>query len=114
MEIVEKSFGGYLFSEGEYIDFENIIAEKIDFRRETGALRIRVTSKEVNVDFLEEKEPSEQQMRKIGELSLCNKAIVFEIVDKNNRPINGCGGFNKTMSEIALQLNRFYDKKRMR
>lgn len=108
--MTENSFGGYLFSDGKWIDFEEIMLNKIDFGRETGALRIRVTPREINVDFLEEKIPSEQQFKKIEKLCV-NRKFVFEIIDKNNRPIKGYGGFDKTISEMKQQLKDFYDKR---
>ncbi|MFA4953296.1 MAG: hypothetical protein WC584_03665 [Candidatus Pacearchaeota archaeon] len=104
-----EDFGGYLFSDGKWIDFEIILANNIDFTRETGALRIRVTSKEINVDFLEEIKPTEQQLKKIEELK-SNKKLFFEIVDKNNKPIKRYSGFDKTIFELRQHLNNFYKK----
>lgn len=101
---IEEEQGGYLFENGQIIDFEKIISNKINFERKTGALRIRITLNEVNVDFLKEKEPTEQQLKKIEELISYNKKLVFEIVDENNRPIKGYGGFDKTIYEMKQQI----------
>ncbi|MDO8622766.1 MAG: hypothetical protein Q7R52_00815 [archaeon] len=108
---MKNNLGGYLFMDGKWIDFEEIMLNKIDFRRETGALRIRVTDNEINIDFLEEKEPTKQQLKKIEELKLSNKKLVFEIIDKNNQPIKGYGKFDKTISKMKQQLKDFYNKK---
>ncbi len=108
-EMKEEEFGGYLFSDGKLIDFEEIMFNQINFRRETGALRIRLTSKEINIDFLEEKRPTKKQLKKIEDLKLINKKLVFEIVDKNNQSIKQ-GGFDKTIPEMMQQLNKFYSK----
>ncbi len=107
----EESLGGYLFIDGKRIDFEKIILNKIDFKRETGALRIRVTSNEIDIDFLEEKEPTKEQLNTIEKLKKeNNKKLVFEIMDKNNFPLKRYGGFNKKISEMRQQLKYFYDE----
>ena len=100
----EEEQGGYLFEDGQIIDFEKLISNKIDFGRKTGALRIRITLNEVNVDFLTEKKPTKQQLNKIEELISCNKKLVFEIIDENNKSIKGCGGFGKTIYEMKQQI----------
>jgi len=107
-KIIDEGMGGYLFNDGKWIDFEIIKANNINFKRETGALRIRVTSKEVNIDFLKEKIPTQEQLKKIEEL-LPNKKLVFEIVDKNNQSI-GIRGFDTTINEMIKQLKNFYKK----
>jgi len=106
MERIEytKGEGGYLFEDGQIVDFEELILNKIDFRRKTGALRIRITLNEVNVDFLKEKIPTRQQLEKIEELISCNKILVFEITNKNNKLVRGYGGFDKTICDVKQQL----------
>jgi len=104
-----EELGGYLFRNGERIDFEEIISKKINFHRETGALRIRVTKNEVNVDFLEEFEPTKEQIQKIQKFKRNSKKLFFEILDKEGYPIAGYGGFDKTISEMRAQLNEFYN-----
>lgn len=110
--------GGYLFEDGQIIDFENLTSNKIDFRRKTGALRIRITLNEVNIDFLKEKIPTKQQLEKIEELISCNKILVFEIVDENNKLVRGYGGFDKTICEVKQQIFDLYNlenlKKRLK
>lgn len=110
--------GGYLFEDGQIIDFENLTSNKIDFRRETGALRIRITLNEVNIDFLKEKIPTKQQLEKIEELISCNKILVFEIVDENNKLVREYGGFDKTICEVKQQIFDLYNlenlKKRLK
>lgn len=110
--------GGYLFEDGQIIDFENLTSNKIDFRRKTGALRIRITLNEVNIDFIKEKIPTKQQLEKIEELISCNKILVFEIVDENNKLVRGYGGFDKTICEVKQQIFDLYNlenlKKRLK
>ena len=120
MERIEytKGEGGYLFEDGQIVDFEELILNKIDFRRKTGALRIRITLNEVNIDFLKEKIPTRQQLEKIEELISCNKILVFEITNKNNKLVRGYGGFDKTICDIKQQLSDLYNlenlKKRLK
>ncbi len=106
---IEEGEGGYLFNDGQIIDFEKLVSDKIDFGRETGALRIRITPKEVNIDFISEKKPTEQQLNKIEELRISgNRKIVFEIVDEDNKIMKGYGGFDKTIHEMKKQIINFY------
>lgn len=108
-EELEKS--GYLFNDGKLIEFWELNKNKKDFGRETGALRVRATPNEVNVDFIAEKKPTKQQLNIIKELKeFANRKLVFEITDKNNKPIKGYGGFDKTISEMKQQLNDFYSR----
>ena len=94
----EENYGGYLFKDGQIIDFEKLTSNKIDFGRKTGALRIRITLSEVNVDFIAEKKPTKQQLNKIEELKISgNRKLVFEITDENNKTMRGYGGFDKTI-----------------
>jgi len=103
--------GGYLYGDGQIIDFNFLKSNKIDFGRKTGALRIRVTSNEVNVDFIAEKEPTKHQLNKIEELKISgNRKLVFEIIDKNNKIMKG-GGFDKTIYEMKQQISDFYKKR---
>lgn len=106
-----KNPSGYLFKNGKIIDFEKILSNNINFKSETGALRIRTTRDELNVDFIAEMKPSKEQLNTIKRLKLPNKKLFFEIVDKNNNILKGCGGFDKTISEMEQQLSNFYDKK---
>ena len=107
-KITEEEIG-YLFNDGKFIVFETIMFNKIDFRRETGSLKVRITSNEINVDFIEEIKPTKDQLDTIKKLKLSNKKIFFEIVDKNNKPM-GCRGFDVTISEMEQQLSYFYKK----
>jgi len=86
-----------------------LITNNIAFGRSTGALRIRTSKNEVNVDFLAEKKPTELQIAEIERLkSIDNRKLFFEIMDKNNKPIKGYGGFNKTIIEMKKQIREFY------
>lgn len=49
---------GFLFKDGKILEFHRLILDKIDYSRETGALRIRTTPNEVDVDFLAEMQPT--------------------------------------------------------
>jgi hypothetical protein len=106
--MTEEDESGYLFRDGKIINFEEIILKNIDYRRETGALRIRTTSNEINVDFIEEIIPTKEQLNAIRRLKTLNRKIVFEIVNKDNYPLKGQGGFDKTLFEMENQLSEFY------
>ncbi len=113
MKNIEENHGGYLFNDGQIVDFEILISNKIDFGRKTGALRIRITLNEVNVDFVAEKKPTKQQLNKIEELKIFgNRKLIFEIIDENNKTIKGYGGFDKTIYEMKQQIIDFYKQKR--
>lgn len=107
----EESETGYLFRNGQIIDFEDIIAKEIDYRRVTGALRIRTTEDEVDVDFIEEIRPTKEQVDRIKKLKTPDRKLFFEIIDKNNKHIRGFGGFDKSIEEMEEQINEFYGKK---
>lgn len=107
----EEELGGYLFRDGKRIDFEIIKENKINHSRETGALRIRTTSKEIDIDFLEEIKPSKEQLNTIEKLKSNNRKLFFEIINKDNNPIKGFGGFDKTIIEMKEQLKKFYNSK---
>ena len=82
---------------------------KKDFGRETGALRIRINSNEVNVEFIAEKKPTEQQLKAIEKLKdINNRNLYFDIIDKNNKIMGGYSGFNETMRELKEKLIDFY------
>ncbi len=101
---------GYLFRDGRIIDFEKIILNNINFQNETGALRIRTTPNEINVDFIAGIKPSKEQLNTIRRLKLPSRKLFFEMVDKNNDVLKGYGGFNKTIFEMEQQLFNFYNK----
>ena len=106
-----KNPSGYLFKDGKIIDFEKITLNNINFKRETGALRIRTTPSQLNVEFIAEIKPSKEQLNAIRKLKLPNRKLFFEIMDKNNKVPKECRGFDKTISEMNRQLSNFYDKK---
>ncbi|TSC95269.1 MAG: hypothetical protein Athens101410_676 [Parcubacteria group bacterium Athens1014_10] len=104
-EELEKA--GYLFSDGKLIEFWAL--GKKDFGRETGALRIRTNLSEVNVEFIAEKKPTEQQLNTIKELKEINdRNLFFDIIDKNKNIIKECSGFNKSIYEMKKKLINFY------
>ena len=105
-----ESETGYLFKDGKIIDFPTIILKKINFERNTGALRIRTTQKEINVDFLREIKPTKAQLDTIKRIKSKGKNLFFEILDKNNFPLKGHGGFNKTFLEMEKQIANFYSE----
>ena len=102
---------GYLFRNGEIIDFEKITLNNINFKRETGALRIRTTPRQLNVEFIAEIKPSKEQLNTIRKLKLPNRKLFFEIMDKNKNVLKECRGFDKTIPEMEQQLSNFYDKR---
>lgn len=108
---MEEDESGYLFKEGKIIDFEKITLNNINYGWETGALRIRTTPPEINVDFIAEIKPTKEQLEKIKRLKTNNRKLFFEIVDKNNKVLKGFGGFNKTIFEMEKQLEDFYNLK---
>jgi hypothetical protein len=101
---------GYLFLDGEIIDFERITLKKIYYGRETGALRIRTTPNEIDVDFLAETKPTKEQLETIKKLKIPSRKLFFEIVNKRNKHIKGYGGFDKTIEEMEKHLSDFYSK----
>jgi hypothetical protein len=101
---------GYLFEGGNIFDFERIILRNIDFGWKTGALRIRTTPNEINVDFIAEVKPTKEQLNKIKKLKTPDRRLFFEIVDKNNKILRGYGGWDKTIEEMEKQLEKFYNK----
>jgi hypothetical protein len=107
---MEEDESGYLFNDGEIIDFEEIILNNIDYHWETGALRIRTTPNEINVDFITEIKPTQEQLDKIKKLKFPSRKLFFEIVDKDNKVLKGYGGFNKSLDEMERQLEDFYYK----
>jgi len=106
---MEEDESGYLFNDGKIIDFEKIMLNNIDYGSETGALRIRTTANEINVDFIAEIKPTKEQLDAIKKLKLSGRKLFFEIVDKNNNVLKGYGGFNKTIFEMEQQLSNFYN-----
>lgn len=105
----ELEKGSYLFSDGKLFEFWELRLNKKDFGRETGALRVRTTLTEVNVDFIAEKKPTELQLSIIKELKeVNNRKLVFEITDKDNKSIKRYGGFDKTIFEMKQQITDFY------
>ncbi len=92
---MEGDESGYLFRDGKIIDFEKIILNNLNYQWETGALRIRTTLNEINVDFIAEVKPTKEQFDKIKELKTPHKKLFFEIVDKENKIIRGYGGLIK-------------------
>ena len=106
----EEDETGYLFKDGKIIDFEEITLNNINYQWETGALRIRTTSNEVNVDFIGDIKPTKEQLNTIIKLKTPNRRLFFEMVDKNNNVLKGCGGYNKTIYEMEKQLENFYNK----
>jgi hypothetical protein len=105
---MEEDESGYLFQDGKIINFEKITKDNIDYSRETGALRIRTTANEVNVDFIAEIKPTKEQLDKIKKLKTNNRKLFFEIVDKNNKVLKGYGRYNKTIEELEEQVKEFY------
>ncbi len=106
-----KNPSGYLFRNGEIIDFEKILSNNINFKRETGALRIRTTPGQLNVEFIAEIKPTKEQLNTIKRLKLPSRKLFFEIMDRNNNVLKGCRGFDKTISEMEKKLSSFYGKK---
>lgn len=106
----EEDETGYLFRDGKIIDFERIIIDNLDFDWKTGALRIRTTPNEVNVDFIAEIKPTKEQLDKIKKLKTPSRNLFFEIVNKNNKILRGYGGYNKKLDEMEKQLENFYSK----
>jgi hypothetical protein len=106
----EEDESGYLFRNGQIINFEKITKEDIGYGRETCSLRIRTTPNEIDVDFLEEAKPTKEQLETIKGLKTENKKLFFEIVDKKNKHIPGYGGFDKTIEEMEKQIEEFYSK----
>lgn len=107
---MEEDESGYLFRDGKIIDFEKITLNNINYQWETGALRIRTTPDEINVDFIAEIKPTKEQLDKIKGLKTNNRKLFFEIIDKNNNVLKGFGGFNKTLVEMERRLEEFYNK----
>mgnify|MGYP001604584583 FL=1 len=99
---MDKDESGYLFRSGKIIDFEKIMLSNINYQWETGALRIRTTSNEINVDFIAETKPTKEQLDTIKRLKLPNRKLFFEMVDKDNKVLKRFGGFNKTIEEMKL------------
>lgn len=106
----EENESGYLFNDGKIINFEEIMLKNINFQWETGALRIRTTLNEVNIDFIAEIKPTKEQLETIKKLKFPSRKLFFEIVDKNNKPIS-YRGFDLDISEMEQQLIEFYDKR---
>jgi len=111
VETEEDKYSGYLFRNGQIINFEKITKEDINYGRETRSLRIRTTPYEVDVDFLKESKPTKEQIDTIKRLKTPNKKLFFEIVDKQNKHVWGYGGFDKTIEEMEKQLAEFYKNK---
>lgn len=109
MERIKENETGYLFKEGKIIDFEKIILNNIDYGIETGALRIRATSNEVDVDFISEIKPTKEQLDTIRKLKTDDRKLFFEMINKENKVLKGFGGFNKTIEEMEKQIRSFYD-----
>lgn len=109
--MAEEDESGYLFKEGHIINFEEITQKNIKFGRKTGALRVRTTDSEIDVDFIQEMKPSKEQLNTIKILKTGDKKLFFEIVDKNNNHIKGYGGYDMTIEDMEKQLKEFYDKK---
>lgn len=106
METEDES--GYLFKNGKIIDFEKIMSNNINFGWETGALRIRTTSFEVDVDFIDCIKPTKEQLNTIKKIKTPNRRLFFEIVDKNNKTLDGYDGFDNTLEEMEKQIEKFY------
>jgi hypothetical protein len=106
----EEDETGYLFHDGKIIGFEKIILKNINYQWETGALRIRTTPNEINVDFIAEIKPTKEQLNTIRKLKTPNRKLFFEMVNKDNKILRGHGGFNKTIDEMDKQLENFYNK----
>lgn len=109
--MTEEDESGYLFKEGHIIDFEKILLRNIDYQWKTGALRIRTTKDEINVDFIAEVIPTKEQLETIKKLKTKNRKLFFEIVDKDNRVLKGYDGYDKTIDEMEKQLKEFYNVK---
>lgn len=107
---MEEDESGYLFRNGKIIDFEKITLNNINYQWKTGALRIRTTPNEINVDFIAEIKPTQEQLDKIKKLKFPSRKLFFEIVDKDNKVLKGYGGFNKSLDEMERQLEDFYYK----
>ena len=106
METEDES--GYLFKNGKIIDFEKIMSSNIDFGWETGALRIRTTSFEVDVDFIAGIKPTKEQLNTIKKLKNPDRRLFFEIVNKENQTLDGYDGFDNTLEEMEKQIEKFY------
>lgn len=104
----EGDESGYLFRDGKITDFEIIMKEEIDFSWKTGALRIRTTATEINVDFIAELKPTKEQLDTIKKLKLPSRKLFFEIIDKDNKVLKGCRGFDRTTEEMEQQIENFY------
>lgn len=101
---------GYLFKNGDILEFHRLILDKMDFGRDTGALRIRTTPNEIDVDFLAELKPTKEQIATIKLLKTPERKLFFEIVNKKNKHIKGYGGFDKSIEYMEKQLTEFYNK----
>ena len=108
--MVEEDESGYLFRDGKIINFEKIILNKINYQWETGALRVRTTPHEINIDFIADIEPTKEQIDTIKKLKIPSRKLFFEIVDKNNKVLKGHGGFNETILNMEQQIINFYGK----
>lgn len=109
-KMVDEDESGYLFRDGKVIDFEKIMLNHLAFGWKTGALRIRTTPNELDVDFITEIKPTKEQLDTIKKLKTNERKLFFEIVDKKNKHIKGYGGFDKTLAEMEKQLSEFYNK----
>ncbi|MCX6750937.1 MAG: hypothetical protein NTZ83_05745 [Candidatus Pacearchaeota archaeon] len=76
--MTEEDESGYLFKDGKIIDFEEITSNNIDYNWKTGALRIRTTPNEINIDFIEEIKPTKEQLDTIKRLKTKNRKLFFE------------------------------------
>ena len=65
---MEEDESGYLFKEGHIINFEEINEKNIKYGRKTGALRVRTTNNEIDVDFIQEMKPTKEQLETIKKL----------------------------------------------
>jgi hypothetical protein len=108
--MAEEDESGYLFKDGKIIDFEKIILNNINYQWKTGALRVRTTSFEVDVDFIDCIKPTKEQLNTIRKLKTQNRRLFFEIVDKDNKILDCCDGYDKTIVEMEEQIEKFYNK----
>lgn len=102
--------GSFILRDGRLLDLDDNGHRALginDFGRETGGLRVRVTPEEVNIDFIQGKKPTTEQINQIENLSR-NKRLVYEMVDENDVPIKNFGGENMTIREMKSQLEEIW------
>jgi hypothetical protein len=102
--------GSYILNDGRLLNLDDNGHRALginDFGRTTGGLRLRVTPDEVDVDFINAKQPTTAQINKIEELAK-GKRLVYEIVDNTDEAIKGFGGTDKGIETMKADISKFY------